>query len=103
MSEFQQAQNLISGYKLLCVSKTWCPDCVYAKKVFDELRAQPHYVELDLLDNGKELQAAFLEITKQNTVPNTFIAGEHIGNEHDLKRMYENGELKQKLQAAGLI
>lgn len=103
MSELEQAKQLINDYKLLCVSKTWCPDCVYAKKVMDELKAKPHYVELDLMDNGKELQAAFLELTKQNTVPNLFIAGEHIGTEHDIKRMHENGELEQKLKAAGLV
>ncbi|ANB13310.1 dithiol glutaredoxin GRX2 [Sugiyamaella lignohabitans] len=103
-AELQQARDLIKNEKFLFVSKTWCPDCVYGKKVFSDLNTSPpHLVELDLLDNGKELQSAFLEITKQNTVPNVFIDGEHIGTEDDIARLLESGELKQKLETAGLI
>ncbi|CAN6674425.1 glutaredoxin-1 [Trichomonascus vanleenenianus] len=103
MAELQQAKDLISGHSLLMVSKTWCPDCVYAKKVFADLKAEPHVVELDKLENGKELQAAFLELTKQNTVPNVFLNGEHIGTEDDIKRLSESGELEKKLLEAGEI
>lgn len=30
-------------------------------------------------DDGSKIQAALLEWTKQRTVPNVFIGGEHIG------------------------
>ncbi|KAA8917338.1 hypothetical protein TRICI_000512 [Trichomonascus ciferrii] len=103
MSELEQAKQLISNHDLLMVSKSWCPDCVYGKKVFADLNAEPHVVELDKLDNGKELQEAFLSITNQNTVPNVFIKGEHIGTENDIARLLENGQLKEKLQKANLI
>lgn len=101
--ELDQARKLIADHDFLTISKTWCPDCVYAKKVYADLNVESHLVELDKLDNGKELQEAFLQITNQNTVPNVFIKGEHIGTEHDIARMVENGELKAKLQAAGLL
>jgi glutaredoxin 3 len=101
--ELQLAENLIKDQTFLFVSKSWCPDCVYGKKVFADLKATPYIIELDKLDNGKELQAAFLEITGQNTVPNVFINGEHIGTEHDIARLLESGQLKKKLEAANLI
>lgn len=99
----EQAKNLIANNRFLVVSKSWCPDCHYAKKVFADLKSNPVYVELDKMEHGDELQAAFLELTKQNTVPNVFIAQEHIGTEHDIKRMLESGELEKKLKAADLI
>lgn len=98
-----EAKSLIEKNKFLVVSKTWCPDCHYAKKVFAGLNSNPVYVELDKLDHGKELQAAFLQLTNQNTVPNVFIAREHIGTENDIKRLLESGELQKKLSDAGLI
>jgi glutaredoxin 3 len=97
------AQKLVRTYRLLMISKTWCPDCVYAKKVFQEVGAEPHVVELDKLEEGPELQKEFLELTGQNTVPNLFLDGAHLGTENDLKRIHESGELVEKLKAANLI
>jgi glutaredoxin 3 len=104
MSEYlEEAKSLIQNNKFLVVSKTWCSDSDYAKKVFADLKTSPVYVELDILEHGTELQAAFLELTKQNTVPNVFIAQEHIGTEDDIKRLLESGELEKKLKEAGLV
>lgn len=97
------AQKLVRTYRLLMISKSWCPDCVYAKGVFKELKAEPHVVELDKMDEGPELQKEFLELTGQNTVPNLFLDGVHLGTENDLKRIHESGELLQMLTKAKLI
>lgn len=102
-NELQQAEDLINKHDFLCVSKSWCPDCVYAKQVFAELNSSPHIVELDKMENGEALQKAFLEITGQNTVPNVFIKQEHIGTEDDIKRLHESGELYKLLESAELI
>lgn len=99
----QKAQDYIKNEKFLVVSKSWCPDCVYAKKVFADLKAEPFVLEVDKLQDGEQLHKAFIDITNQRTVPNTFIDGEHIGTEDDIARLLANGELKSKLEKAGLI
>ena len=44
-------------------------------------------------DNGKEIQDALEEITKQKTVPNVFVNGNHIGGCDDTLRAYTTGRL----------
>ena len=34
---------------------------------------------VDITENGASLQAALLEVSGQNTVPNVYINGDHIG------------------------
>lgn len=99
----EQAKQLIASHPLLMISKSWCPDCVYGKKVFADLHTEPYVVELDKMDEGKELQEAFLQLTNQNTVPNVFINGKHIGTENDIARLLESGELKKLVEDNNLV
>lgn len=63
-------------------------DCPYSgevKQIFK--RANVKYEEriLDKLPNGEQIKKALFLITRQNTVPNIFIAGSHIGGCSQLK------------------
>lgn len=47
---------------------------------------------------GPELQKALLDMTGQNTVPNIFVKGKHIGGCDDTLAAIGSGELQKMLQ-----
>lgn len=57
-------------------------------------------MELDEESDGAEIQEALLELTGQRTVPNVFIAGEHIGGNSDVQALKSQGKLDSKIKAA---
>lgn len=54
------------------------------------------------MDDGEEIQAALLEISGQRTVPNVFIGGAHVGGNDDVQKAKKSGDLKAKLEGAGV-
>ncbi|ODQ67878.1 thioredoxin-like protein [Nadsonia fulvescens var. elongata DSM 6958] len=106
-SYIQRAQKLIADNDFLMISKSWCPDCVYAHRVWKDVGVadKVHLVELDKLPGveGPELQKAFLELTNQNTVPNIFFKRKHMGGEVQLEKMEKSGQLIKELKAAQLL
>lgn len=99
-------------------SKSYCPYCRATKSTLSELGAKFFVLELDqvgefrptyptpcradaVIDDGAELQAALGEISGQSTVPNIFIAKEHIGGNSDLQA--KKSQLPSLLKAAGAV
>lgn len=54
-----------------------------------------------VLDDGSAIQAALAELTGQRTVPNIFIAKQHIGGNSDLQG--KKGQLPSLLKDAGAV
>ncbi|KAG2278032.1 hypothetical protein Bca52824_060587 [Brassica carinata] len=73
--------------------------CLRSKRIFRELKEQPFVVELDLREDGSQIQYELLEFVGRRTVPQVFVNGKHIGGSDDLGDAVENGQL-QKLLAA---
>ena len=48
-------------------------------------------------DNGSDYQDVLEELTKQRTVPNVFINGQHIGGCDKTVELYSNGTLSKLL------
>ena len=57
--------------------------------------------ELFLLDDGSAIQSVLADLTGQRTVPNIFIAKQHIGGNSDLQA--KKGSLQNLLKEAGAI
>ena len=57
--------------------------------------------ELFLLDDGSAIQSVLADLTGQSTVPNIFIAKQHIGGNSDLQA--KKGSLQNLLKEAGAI
>lgn len=75
-------------------------DCQKTKSTLQGLNVpNVGILELDNDSNGSDIQAYLKEKTGQNTVPNVFINGKHIGGNSDLQDLNSKGEL-QKLIAA---
>ncbi|CAA7056969.1 unnamed protein product [Microthlaspi erraticum] len=92
-------QNAILSNKIVIFSKSYCPYCLRSKRIFSELKEEPFVVELDLREDGDQIQYELLEFVGRRTVPQVFVNGKHIGGSDDLGDAVENGEL-QKLLAA---
>ncbi|KAJ4833208.1 Glutaredoxin-C3 [Turnera subulata] len=90
-------QNVIYSNRIVIFSKSYCPYCKRAKGIFRELNEQPFVVELDLRDDGSQIQYVLLELVGRRTVPQVFVNGKHIGGSDDLKDAAENGQLQKLL------
>jgi len=53
------------------------------------------------IDDGSDIQAALKELSGQSTVPNVYIAKEHIGGNSDLQA--KKPQLKNLLKSAGAL
>lgn len=75
---------------------TICPYCVRAKMLLQ--RKGVAYEEVNV-GNDAAARQALMERTRQRTVPQIFINGEHIGGCDDLYALDRAGELDAKLSA----
>lgn len=90
-------ENLIYDTQVVIFSKTYCPYCITAKEIFDDLDQPYTTVELDQRTDGDQIQEIMGEITGGKSVPRVFINGIFIGGGDDVKSLYESGELQQIL------
>jgi glutaredoxin 3 len=77
---------LVADNGIVVFSKTYCPYCTQAKKFLKEQGVWDKVVvvELDEREDGDQVQNYLHQLTKQRTVPNIFIAQQHVGGCSDL-------------------
>ncbi|KAF5735988.1 putative glutaredoxin-1 grx1 [Tripterygium wilfordii] len=93
-------QNVIFSNRIVIFSKSYCPYCRSAKRLFSELHEQPYVVELDLRDDGSQIQYVLLDLVGRRTVPQVFVNGKHIGGSDDLRAAAASGKLENLLAAS---
>jgi len=80
----------------ICIfSKTTCGYCQKAKRILTQYKVNIQIYELNQITNGLDLSQDLLNRTNQNTVPNIYIFGKHIGGFTELNNLHKNGELSQ--------
>ena len=87
----------IASNPVMIFSKSYCPYCLRVKDLFDDLSVPYKALELDEHEYGDEIQQTLKQISGQNTVPNVFVKGAHVGgsdNTHDAK---QSGRLQELL------
>lgn len=67
-----------------------CPYCVRAKQLFKQKGLE--WTEIDVSRDANE-RLALMERTKQRTVPQIFINGQHVGGCDDLYALERAGKL----------
>lgn len=85
--------------KVVIFSKSYCPFCTKTKNLFTGMDI-PNSVaihELDVIENGKQIQDELLEMTGQRTVPNVFIKGAHLGGNDDCQAAAKSGKITEML------
>lgn len=103
-----RAQKLIADNNYLMLSKSWCPDCHYVEKIWNDYNVfdKIHIIELDKFedqDDATKLEAAFTEIIGRKWVPSLFFNGKYFGNEQDLKEWKAQGKLDEIFKQEKLI
>ncbi|CAJ1930273.1 unnamed protein product [Sphenostylis stenocarpa] len=93
-------QNAIYSNRITVFSKSYCPYCLRAKRILAGLSEKPIVVELDLRDDGYEIQSVLLDLIGRRTVPQVFVNGRHIGGSDDLSAAVQSGELQKLLSAS---
>ncbi|KAI4193484.1 MAG: hypothetical protein LQ350_008293 [Teloschistes chrysophthalmus] len=96
-----KAQSIIDENAVAVFSKSYCPFCTASKSLLSEMGAKFYVIEMDQVDDGKDLQDALEEINGQRSVPNIYIKQEHIGGNDKLQA--KKGELEGLLRDAGAI
>ncbi|PIA57085.1 hypothetical protein AQUCO_00600070v1 [Aquilegia coerulea] len=90
-------QNIVYSNKIAIFSKSYCPYSTRAKRIFSKLHEKPFVVELDLRDDGSQIQDVLLDLVGKRTVPQVFVNGKHIGGSDDTKIAFLNGQLQSLL------
>jgi len=105
MAAKELVSQTVASSKVVVFSKTFCPYCTKAKNALQQYLKpeQITVLELDLRDDGENIQAALGEITGARSVPRVFVGGKFIGGGDDTARMAGNGELKNLLTSAGAL
>ena len=80
----------------------YCPYCKGAKNLFTKLKVPFDAVELDTVKGGDALQDELEAVTSQSTVPNVFVAGQHVGGFDKTKAALASGKLLALLKSVGI-
>ncbi|KAH7858873.1 hypothetical protein Vadar_028946 [Vaccinium darrowii] len=96
-----KVKEIVDSNPVVVFSKTYCGYCKQVKQLLSKLGATYKVVELDVENDGSEMQQALAELTGQGTVPNVFIGGKHNGGCDVVLQKHQRGELVPLLTQAG--
>ncbi len=88
--------------KVAMFTKKGCKYCAALKDLFKDLGVQYADYEISEMENYGDLVAALERKTGQNTAPNIFIAGAHIGGNEETQNLHKAGKLIPLLEEAGV-
>ncbi|VEU19391.1 DEKNAAC100896 [Brettanomyces naardenensis] len=99
--------DLIKEHRFLMSSKSWCPDCKYAKAIFDKYKVldKVYTIELDKIDprEADVLEKQFTAISGRKWVPTIFFDGKVFGTEQTLKQLESRDSTEKAFKDAGLL
>jgi cysteine synthase A len=102
-----EIDRLVRDEPVVVFVLAWCEFCWSVRKLLDALGISYRSVELDAVeyqadDRGVNLRAALNERVGAPTIPQVFVAGQHLGGCTDVVEAYEAGSLVELLQEAGV-
>jgi len=99
MATKELVNKTIAENSVVIFSKSYCPYCQGAKDLFTTRFPDVNVkvLELDLRDDGSEIQGYLQQLTKQRTVPNIFINQKHIGGNDALQALHKKDGVKALL------
>jgi cysteine synthase A len=92
---------------VLLFALEWCEFCWSLRKLLAKLGIPYRSIDLDSVEyqaehRGSEIRAVLNERIGSNTIPQLFIAGEHIGGATDTFDAFKDGQLQAKLAEVGI-
>ena len=93
--------EVISIEPVVMFALEWCEFCWSLRKLFDALGVQYRSVDIDSVEyqeneRGVKIRQALAERVGAPTIPQVFVAGEHLGGCMDVIEAYESGALIQR-------
>ncbi|XP_077524512.1 uncharacterized protein LOC144136228 [Amblyomma americanum] len=95
--------DAIAKNNVVIFSKSYCPFCRKAKKIFDDLGVSYLAVELDNRSDGDDIQSVLGSMTGASTVPRVFVKKQCLGGASDVEDMKRNNKLQALLTSHGLL
>ena len=92
--------NENAAHKVVVWAKSHCPHSAKAKELFhsiQEIKNDLTIYDLDLRDDGAEIQDELFKMTGQKTVPNVFVMNQHIGGNDATQAAYKEGKIQKLL------
>ena len=85
----------------------WCEFCWTIRKLFDALGVDYQSIDIDSVayqddERGVKIRQALGERVGAPTMPQIFVAGEHLGGCTDVIDAFEDGSLQQRFDRAGV-
>ncbi|XP_069132824.1 uncharacterized protein [Argopecten irradians] len=99
--EAKYIQQTVNDNCVVIFSKSYCPYCDEADKIFKRLKVPAKKIELDDRKDGEKLQNILGHMTDAYTVPRVFINGKCIGGASETKQLFKKGELEKLIQQCG--
>ncbi|XP_013787198.1 glutaredoxin-1-like [Limulus polyphemus] len=96
----------INSKKVVIFSKSYCPYCKNAKKIFLKYNMFPEFLDITDIENREDcqkIQSYLREITGASSVPRVFINGKCIGGADETEALNMSGQLEILLRDCGAI
>jgi cysteine synthase A len=95
------------GMPVVMFALEWCEFCWAVRKLFGELGIPYRSIDIDSVayqedDRGGQIRSVLRARLGSNTIPQIFVAGEHIGGATDTFQAFKTGELQARLDQAGI-
>ncbi|XP_069593378.1 glutaredoxin 2 [Ranitomeya imitator] len=98
----KSVQDTVSKNCVVIYSKTSCPYCTMAKDAFNSINVNYKSIELDEVDNGRQLQEALHQMTGARSVPRVFVNGACIGGGTETRKLNQEGKLIDLVQQCNI-
>jgi len=90
-------KEMINQDCVVIFSKTTCPYCTMAKRVFEGIGTPYTCFELNKRSDGQAMQDILAKMTGQRTVPRVFVNGKCIGGGTETQKLHKDGKLVELL------
>ena len=94
MSSNNNSQSAGKSPDVVMYTTRFCPYCMAARNLLSD--KDVNYTEI-AVDSNPELRAEMTRLSGQRTVPQIWIAGQHVGGYTDLAAIESSGELDRLL------
>jgi cysteine synthase A len=99
--------EIVRNEPVVMFALEWCEFSWSVRKLFAKLGIEYKSVDLDSVeyqegDRGGKVRAVLAARTKTKTIPQVFIAGEHIGGCTETFDIWNNGSMRRRLEANGI-
>ncbi|MEM9533175.1 MAG: cysteine synthase A [Pseudomonadota bacterium] len=97
----------VESEPVVMFAMAWCEFCWSVRRLFESLDISFRVISLDAVeyqknDRGVKIRQALGERVGSPTIPQVFIAGEHLGGCTDVIQAFEDGSLLKLLNEAGI-